>query len=62
MAPRKKVTPAPTPDPEPLVTAQPQSPQAAAPSRGMFLYTDDSWSQDYFNTNDLHSLERQLFG
>ena len=60
MAAQKKVTPA--PDPEPLVAAQPQSPQAAAPHRGMFLVTDDSWSQDYFNNSDLHSVERQLFG
>ena len=59
MAARKSETPA--PDPEPLVKAQPQSPQVAAPQRAMFLQTDDSWSQDYFNSNDLHSLERQLF-
>jgi len=52
----------PAADPEPLVTAQPQVLQKAAVQQGMFLHTDDSWSQDYFNKNDFHSLERVLFG
>jgi hypothetical protein len=46
----------------PLVSAQPQSQQEAATRKGIFLFTDDSWSQNYFNNNDLHSLQRQLFG
>jgi hypothetical protein len=28
----------------------------------MFLKTDDSWAQPYFDPNDLHFLDRQLFG
>ena len=47
---------------QPLVAKQPQSKQQAAISNGMFLYTNDAWSQAYFNTNDLHFLERELFG
>ena len=45
----------------PLVTAQPQSKQQAATSAGMFLYTNDSWSNNYWNPNDLHFKERTLF-
>ena len=48
--------------PDPLIKAQPQSPQTAAPQQGLFLLTNDSWSLNYFDNNDLHSLERQLFG
>ncbi|HEX4137004.1 MAG TPA: hypothetical protein VHY84_20500 [Bryobacteraceae bacterium] len=44
------------------VTKQPQSKQQAAKSGGIFLHTDDQWAQAYFNTNDLHCEERQLFG
>jgi hypothetical protein len=55
--------PAPTASPpQPLIQAQPQSAQLAAPQQGLFLYTNDSWSQNYFNKDDLHSLERLLFG
>lgn len=46
----------------PLVAAQPQFKQQAAIQSGMFLYTNDNWSNAYFNDNDLHSLERKLFG
>jgi hypothetical protein len=28
----------------------------------MFLYTDDAWSLRYFDQNDLHFLEREVFG
>lgn len=48
--------------PEPLIQAQPQSAQIAAPQQGLFLFTNDSWSQNYFNNDDLHSLERLLLG
>jgi|HubBroStandDraft_1064217.scaffolds.fasta_scaffold187990_2 hypothetical protein len=48
--------------PQPLIQAQPQSAQIAAPQQGLFLSTNDLWSQNYFNDNDLHSLERLLFG
>ncbi len=47
---------------KPLVTAQPQSKQQAAVQSRMFLHTDDSWSQPYFNNSDLHCMERKLFG
>ena len=48
--------------PKPLIDAQPASRQQAAEAGEIFLYTDDSWSQDYFNEKDFHSLERKLFG
>jgi hypothetical protein len=48
--------------PEPLVGAQPESKQAAAQAAGMFLKTDDSWSNAYWNAGDLHFKERELFG
>jgi hypothetical protein len=41
---------------------QPQSLSAAATAAGMYLYTDDAWSQRYFNPGDLHYLDRELFG
>ncbi len=44
------------------VDKQPQSKQQAAIAHGMFLYTDDAWSLRYFDKNDLHSKERELFG
>ena len=40
----------------------PQSLEKAATQAGMFLYTNDAWSLRYFDANDLHSLERKLFG
>jgi len=33
----------------------------AAVSAGWFLATNDAWAQKYFDTNDLHSVDRQLF-
>jgi hypothetical protein len=48
--------------PKPLVEAQPQSNQAAAQSAGVFLKTDDSWSNAYWTAADLHFKERELFG
>jgi hypothetical protein len=47
---------------QPLVTKQPQSKQQAALQHHMFLHEDDAWSLAYFNSNDLHFVERQLFG
>jgi hypothetical protein len=44
------------------VTEIPQSLEKAATQAGMFLYTNDAWSLRYFDPNDLHWLERQLFG
>jgi hypothetical protein len=44
------------------VTKQPQVKQQAAVAAGMFLYTDDAWSLRYFDPNDLHSKEREVFG
>ncbi len=52
---------APAPNSKPL-NNQPQSKSAAAVQQGMFLATDDSWSQPYFDTNDLKCVERELFG
>jgi hypothetical protein len=46
----------------PLIDKQPQSKQKAAVSAGMFLYTDDAWSLRYFDSKDLHCVERELFG
>jgi hypothetical protein len=46
----------------PLVTKQPQSKQQAAIKNGMFLYTTDAWSLAYFNSGDLHCVEREIFG
>lgn len=45
-----------------LVNKQPQSKLQAAVANGMFLYTDDAWSLRYFDLNDLHFKERELFG
>lgn len=45
-----------------LVDKQPQSKQQAADSHEMFLYTDDAWSLRYFDKNDLHCKEREVFG
>ena len=44
------------------VTRMPQSLEKAATQAGIFLRTDDAWSLRYFDPNDLHSLERKLFG
>ena len=41
---------------------QPQSKQQAAVHAGIFLHTDDAWASAYFDPNDLHFLDRQLFG
>ena len=45
-----------------LVSKQPQVKQQAAVAHGMFLYTDDAWSLRYFDRNDLHFKEREVFG
>ncbi len=45
-----------------LINKQPQSKQQAAIAHGMFLYTDDAWSLRYFDQNDLHCKEREVFG
>jgi hypothetical protein len=47
---------------QPLVDAQPQSNQAAAQEAGVFLKTDDSWSNAYWNASEMHFKERELFG
>ena len=44
------------------ITRQPQVKQQAAVANAMFLYTDDAWSLRYFDQNDLHFLEREVFG
>jgi hypothetical protein len=45
-----------------LVRKQPQAKQQAAVAHGMFLYIDDAWSLRYFDQNDLHFKEREVFG
>jgi hypothetical protein len=45
-----------------LVDKQPQVKQDAAVAHGMFLYVDDAWSLRYFDQNDLHFKEREVFG
>ena len=44
------------------VTKQPQVKQTAAVAHAMFLHADDGWSLRYFDQNDLHFLEREVFG
>jgi hypothetical protein len=36
--------------------------QQAAVSSGWFLGTDDTWAHKYFDPNDLHFIDRELFG
>jgi hypothetical protein len=45
-----------------LVTKQPELKEQAAVAQKMFLYADDAWAQRYFDQNDLHFLEREVFG
>lgn len=40
----------------------PGSKHQAAMDAHMFLPTDDEWTAKYFDSNDLHSVDRQLFG
>jgi pyruvate/2-oxoglutarate dehydrogenase complex dihydrolipoamide acyltransferase (E2) component len=54
-----KTTPAASPQP---LMSQPQSKQQAALTAGVYLYTNDTWATRYFDLNDLHGLERELFG
>jgi hypothetical protein len=46
----------------PRIQKQPRSKRQAAISAGMYLSTDDSWTNPYFNPKDLHCMERELFG
>jgi hypothetical protein len=46
----------------PALTAQPGSAQQAAVQAEIYLATDDAWSTRYWNDNDLHAMERKLFG
>jgi hypothetical protein len=36
--------------------------QQAAVAHAMFLHGDDAWSLQYFDPNDLHFKEREVFG
>lgn len=47
---------------KPLLAKEPQSKKEAAKQAHMFLQTTDAWSAAYFNTGDLHCMERELFG
>jgi hypothetical protein len=44
------------------VDKQPQVIEQAAVAQAMFLYVIDAWAQRYFDQNDLHFLEREVFG
>lgn len=46
----------------PQVAQMPQSLDQAAKQAAMYLYTNDAWSLHYFDPNDLHYIERELFG
>ena len=61
----KKPKPAGAPTPtanKGLINKQPQVQQQAAVAHAMFLYTDDAWSLQYYDPNDLHCREREVFG
>jgi hypothetical protein len=45
-----------------LISKQPEVKQEAAVAHGMFLCVDDAWSLRYFDQNDLHFKEREVFG
>lgn len=45
-----------------MVDKQPQVKEQAAVARAMFLYTGDAWALRYYDENDLHFLEREVFG
>jgi len=40
----------------------PVSKQQQAASAGWFLSTDDKWTAKFFDSKDLHSVDRELFG
>lgn len=42
-------------------TKQAASEQQSAVDAGWFLSTSDGWAAKYFDANDLHSVDRQLF-
>ena len=46
---------------DPKTKAPPASKQHAADSAGWFLSTSDGWTKKFFDPNDLHSVDRQLF-
>jgi hypothetical protein len=46
----------------PLVAKQPQSKQKAALNAHIYLHTDSDWADAYFDENDLHFMDRELFG
>jgi hypothetical protein len=45
-----------------MVDKQPQVKDQAAVARAMFLRADDAWAEAYYNPDDLHFLEREVFG
>ena len=45
-----------------VVNKQPQVKQEAAVAGALFLHTDDAWALRYFDQDDLHFLEREVFG
>ncbi|HVM62502.1 MAG TPA: hypothetical protein VMV72_16705 [Verrucomicrobiae bacterium] len=47
---------------QPPLSQQPALKSQAACEAGLFLSTNDKWSLAYFDANDLHCEERELFG
>jgi hypothetical protein len=45
-----------------MVDKQPKVKEQAAVAHAMFLFVDDAWALRYFDKNDLHFLEREVFG
>jgi hypothetical protein len=45
-----------------MVDKQPKVKEQAAVAHAMFLFVDDAWALRYFDQNDLHFLEREVFG
>lgn len=59
---KAKLKPAKSAAATPRIAQQPRSKLQAAVSAGMFLSTNDTWTAPYFDPNDLHCMERILFG
>ena len=45
-----------------VVEKQPQAMDQAALAQKVFLHDDDAWALQYYNQDDLHFLEREVFG
>ena len=45
-----------------MVDKQPQVKEQAAVAGAVFLHADDAWALRYFDQDDLHFPEREVFG